>query len=243
MFQNIRQRINVKPINLLLPARETTARWQSSCTNVILQTVTKHTENAMRYIILLFTFLITLSLYSQTEEKLKTIQFGGALNSNAKRATRSICLAPTGFLSLNRHQIELGLGFYPFDYDPSRTIEIESNYKYFPNGREAKFSLFFLANLTYNNSSRNTPNAYNTVHTTHNLLSLMGGYGFELKVMKRAYLAPSINFGIFTEGRKSTSSDENSNYKMFEGFGIDGGIRLHFGYRFSKMLTDSKPEQ
>lgn len=180
----------------------------------------------------IFPCSIVFSSYCQTAEENKEVRFGVALNSGFTATIGELSTAPTGILYVNRHQLELGFDVYPFSFNSPRVFGLALNHKFYPNGIGQRFSLYFTTNLTYTNSFIDHHYIVNNYQTTYNYMSLLGGYGFDLKVLKKAYIGTSLNVGIITNNRKSTNTGASYNYKMFDRFQLDGAIRLNIGYRF-----------
>jgi hypothetical protein len=157
----------------------------------------------------------------------KPNRFGAAVNSSIWDGYRSISIAPTVTYLKGKHQFELGFGLHPFTSDNVRMLSTEFNYKYFPNGIENRFNIYFLTNFTHSNKL-----IRQSLDTRDNYLILTGGYGFQVKVLKNAYFGTNVNIGGLTKSRSSEDPNYNNNQKLFDRYYLSGAIRLNIGYRF-----------
>jgi hypothetical protein len=190
-------------------------------------------------LVIFFLICFSFSLQSQTETNKKERYFGVAINSGASTAPFALSTNPTGVFYINRHQIELGYGLYPFNNEEQRIWGTHLNYKYYPNGIDQRFSLYFITSLTYTQKVENKkfyndigPNPY-IMHYQNKFeyLSLTGGYGFDLKIFKNGYIGTCLNIGLITRSATFellTWPEE----KMFEEYGPNVALRLNIGYRF-----------
>jgi hypothetical protein len=194
----------------------------------------------MNHLIALF-FLIcfSFSLQSQTETNKKEWHFGVAINSGFALSAGALNTNPTGTFYINRHQVELGFGFYPLNTKKSNDLRLmggQLNYKFYPNGIHKRFSLYFMNGLTYTykvgvDKHLHIDDLNQYVITTQNkdkYLSLISGFGFDVKIFKNGYMGSCLNFGLTT----SNSSLELLSTKHFQTIGLNGALRLNIGYRF-----------
>lgn len=199
----------------------------------------------MKLLSLFFLCLLSLNGFSQSKDSDKNYYFGAALNSSISGSTGgSVILAPTGTFYANRHQIEFGVNIYPFVYGKGydNLIGGEINYKYFPNGIKNRFNLYFVASSTYHHDSRsgirydysnypNQPSTY-SYESSNNNINLLGGYGFQLKILQTGYVGTCIQLGAMTSSyHYNNSKGYTSNYNFFRSFDLDGAIKLNVGYR------------
>ena len=189
-------------------------------------------KNSILFICLFSIFNVSAQEKSETSNK----HFGVALNSSILAEIGAVSIAPTGFYYVNKHQVELGFSVHPF-YSSSnaRRLGAELNYKYFPNGIDNRFNLYFSTNLTYTNDyymHENTSANYRYERRT-NYLTLTGGYGFQVSLFKRAYIGTSLNLGVTTCSYEvsGTNSPTYSNSMLGEYY-LDAAVRLNIGYRF-----------
>lgn len=151
--------------------------------------------------------------------------FGGAVNTSITDV--SISFAPTVTYLKRKHQLELGLGLHPFTSNNVRTLSGEFNYKYFPNGVENRFNMYFTSNFTHINRLVNQG-----LDTRDNYLILTGGYGFQLRFFKTAYIGTNVNIGWLTRGRSSEDLQYTQTQNLFENYYWSAAIRFNIGYRF-----------
>lgn len=161
-----------------------------------------------------------------------TRKFGVAINSSLSGVIGEISVAPTGLIYLNKSQLEVGFCLYPFNFSHPRMLGGSLDYKYFPNGIGNRFNLYFNANLNFTNEFIDHNYIINNYQSTYNYLSLTAGYGFQLKILKNAFIGTNLNFGMNTNSRHSTDPQGQYERPLFESFEMDGAIRIDIGYRF-----------
>lgn len=154
-------------------------------------------------------------------------RFGVAVNSSYLGEIESIGIAPTATFIKEKQQIELGFGFHPFTRSYHRMLSTELNYKYFPNGIENNFNLYFIGVFSFINYRISY-----TFDAIHNSLILAGGFGFEYKLLKHAYIGANVNLGYRTESRSAEISNDSFTIDFFDGSYLSGAARVHIGYRF-----------
>ncbi|MGB1003544.1 MAG: hypothetical protein ACPGVC_04905 [Salibacteraceae bacterium] len=168
---------------------------------------------------------ITLSSFGQTENNSKGLGF--ALNTSVNGELSPVKLVPSVVYFKNKNQFELGVGFNPFGRYSQKLISTEFNYKYFPNGYDKKFNMFLIAHASYVKSIGST---YYT--TIYHYIFLTGGYGFELKPFKNAYIGTNVSLGAFTYGKQSEIPYQAfQSQRLFEELGTTLSFQLSFGYR------------
>jgi len=195
----------------------------------------------MNHLIVFFALLcFSFSSYCQTESKKKERHFGLAINSGVAISALAININPTGIFYINRHQVELGFGLYPVNVRTSIDELIWSghlNYKYYPSGINKRFSSYMVTSLSYTQKEggyvMNYPLGQTDYfifgHNKFRYISLTGGYGFDIKILKNGYIGSALNVGVFTAG---TGFQSSALRKLFEEFGLDVAFRLNIGYRF-----------
>ncbi|MDG1333499.1 MAG: hypothetical protein P8P74_14280 [Crocinitomicaceae bacterium] len=180
--------------------------------------------------------LFSISLVSaQEESKAQDKHYGFAINSSLSGTLNSLSVAPTGFLYVNKHQLELGLAIHPGRISSNnRNLGVEFNYKYFPNGIANRFNMYFTTNLTLTNQHYEQNYSGYRYERRTNFLNLTGGYGFQVSLFKKAYVGTSLNVGVMTCRDNIKNSYGYSNYvsPMFNEFYLDAAVRLNIGYRF-----------
>lgn len=116
-----------------------------------------------------------------------------------------------------------------------RKLGAEFNYKYFPNGLDNRFNLYFVTNLALTNTFyESVTYYYDAISQSRNHLSLMGGSGFQIKLFGKAYIRSRFNLGAMTYSSKTVIEGGYPSYfrPMFENVYLDGVIRVNIGYRF-----------
>ena len=174
------------------------------------------------------------SVFGQENANPTEKHFGVAINSSILGEVGSVSFAPTATYYQNKHQFELGFAIHPFDMQFSRRLGADFSYKYFPNGIDNRFNLYFTTNLTLTNEYREYTNYYSGRYESNmNFVSLTGGYGFQVKLFGGAYIGTSLNLGVRTCSTKvTTGSNYNYSSPMFDEYYLDGALRLNIGYRF-----------
>ncbi|MFK7784211.1 MAG: hypothetical protein AB8B56_03795 [Crocinitomicaceae bacterium] len=192
-------------------------------------------KNSVLFICLFSIF----NLFAQEESKTVDKHFGAAINSSLMGDLWSFTIAPTGFFYINKHQIELGFAFHPFYHSGDRNLGGELNYKYFPNGIDKIFNMYFVTNFTYTNQywEKKIPNQSTGIPYSYerntDFLTLTGGYGFQVKFLKNAYVGTNFTLGVTTFSRRVDSSTSTSyRIPMFGEYYLDGALRFNVGYRF-----------
>lgn len=176
-------------------------------------------------------------VFAQEESTLSNKHFGVAVNSSIIAEMGAVTIAPTAFFYVNKHQIDLGFAIHPFYVSrTARRLGAELNYRYFPNGIDKRFNLYFLANLTYTNEYYDftSPTHFFGYEQKTNFLTFTGGSGFQLSLFKKAYIGTSLNLGVTTCSSKSISSGTGTSYgtPMLGEYYFDAAVRLNVGYRF-----------
>lgn len=155
--------------------------------------------------------------------------FGFALNSSYNNQLNVIGMAPTVLYYSGNSQFELGAGMNPFSLKNQRMLSGEFNYKYFPNGRNNKYNIYFIMSCAYANQLKKT-----YFPSTYQYLFLAGGYGFQVKIVDDLNLGTNLNLGTFTEGKHSENPyiEQLGAQKMFDNLGMHIGFQVNLSYRF-----------
>ena len=170
----------------------------------------------------------TASYFSFAQKSDDTGSFGISINSSFNGELYPIRIIPSLTYFRGRSQLELGFGMHPFIRKDQRILSCDFNYKYYPNGTNDKFNLYFLTHLAYVNNKRDS-----YFPTTYNYLFLNGGYGLEINPFKNAYFGTNISIGTFTFKKDSTNPyDTFTSTKLFKEFGFELGFQFNIGYRF-----------
>ncbi len=180
----------------------------------------------MKQILFTTFIIIAFTCFSQTD-KVKG-RFGCAVNSSLLEYSQSVGIAPTATYFKNNHQLELGIGIHPFEALNVRIISLELNYMYFANGISNRFNLYFITNFT--SSNKRFRSLYDEIN--YNYLILTGGYGFQFRILKDAYVGTDINAGGLTRSKTSDNPNYLSSESFFHRIYLTGMIRLNIGYRF-----------
>lgn len=179
----------------------------------------------------MFVIIISNLGYSQDTSSVKG-RFGVVVNTSIDGVIGEWSFAPTGLFYYNKHQIELGLCIYPFNFSTPRMIGGALSYKYFPNGISNRFNMFLSADFNLTNEFSPKHIYYNNYERTYNYFSILGGYGFEVKFLKNAFIGTSFNFGINFNSLITDDPSIDYDRKLFEEYELDGAFRFNIGYRF-----------
>ena len=178
--------------------------------------------------------LITLILLSplvhqaQISDSKTTGKLGVSFNTGFNGELYSLLATPGLAYLEGNSQLELGLGFNPFDRANQTLLSGEVNYKYFPNGLEQKFNLYFVTQLAIIHNQRNT-----YYPATYNYLFLDAGYGFQIKLFDGAYLGTNVKMGTFTFNKTSENPYEGfRSMGFFDETGLNLEFQLHLNYYF-----------
>ncbi len=177
-----------------------------------------------------FIFAMCSILNAQNEETTK--HFGTTINTSISSAGVFLFIPSITYYK-NKSQFELGAGSQFFlSYNVRNVFGTEFNYRYFVNGIDNRFNLYFITNLTYAQYKNNKTYSYTRKSS---YLILTGGYGFQFNLFKRAYIGTCLNLGIQTF--KNDYSPDFYNYNspdLFRNFQTGAAIRMNVGYRFTK---------
>jgi hypothetical protein len=176
--------------------------------------------------------LASLSFAQNSAMKKAPLQFGIAVNSCLSGVIGEVSIAPTGLMYINNHQLEIGLCLYPYNFRYPRMLGASLDYKYFPNGIDNRFNLYFVTHLNFTNEYIDHNYIINNYQTTYNYLALTVGYGFQVKLFDKAYIGTSLSFGVNTNSNINTDPQSQYERPMFESFEMDGTVQLNIGYRF-----------
>ncbi|MEO9476238.1 MAG: hypothetical protein ABJG41_11910 [Cyclobacteriaceae bacterium] len=175
--------------------------------------------------------LISLILFAPLAHHAQTsVENGGkwsvALNTGFNGELYAFQATPSLGYFKNNSQLELGLGFNPFDRVDQTLLSGDINYKYFPNGIAQKFNLYFITQLSIIHNQRNT-----YYPATYNYLFMNAGYGFQIKLFEGAYLGTNVKIGTFTYNKTSENPYEGFHSTAFfdeAGFILDFQIHLNY---------------
>lgn len=178
-----------------------------------------------------YIFIILMSaipFFTSAQKTDSTGSFGFTINSSFNGELYPIRIVPSVAYFKEKSQFELGFGIHPFIRKDQKTLSIEFNYKYFPNGTNNKYNLYFITRFSYVNNKRDS-----YYPTTYNYLFLNGGYGLEINPFKGAYLGTNISIGTFTYSKNAENPYNTfAPKKLFEAFGFDLAFQFNIGYRF-----------
>ncbi len=176
-----------------------------------------------------------LSYYSKVNDKIKVqfkSHFGVASNVHLLMAAKIYALvnSPSILYYQGNHQVEIGY-LHSITSDPDRKIGgAMFNYKFYPNGMQNRFNMYFMANLTYLRLNKKAVWYLNKNEKQHQL-HIMGGYGIQVNLFKGVYMGTGLNIGSYTYNRIS-EDDKVEDLKLFHRTYWTGGLRLNIGYRF-----------
>ncbi|MEQ8471397.1 MAG: hypothetical protein RIC35_09430 [Marinoscillum sp.] len=180
----------------------------------------------IRFMLIILILLIPMVHHAQTSAAENTGQWGVVLNAGFNGELGAFQATPSLAYLKGNSQFELGLGFNPFDRTDQTLLSGDMNYKYFPNGMERKFNLYFITQLSIIHNQRNT-----YYPATYNYLFLNAGYGFQINLFKDAYLGTNVKIGTFTYNKASDNPYEGFRTTDFfdeTGFNLD--LQLHLSY-------------
>ncbi len=180
------------------------------------------------YLIILFINLIPLLSQAQANDEEDSRKLGFVINTGFNGELYALQVAPSVFYGNEKSQFEFGIGFNPINRVEETFLSGEINHKYFPNGTNRKYNLYFITRLSFVHNERNT-----YYPATYNYLFLYGGYGFQIKLFEGAYLGTNISMGAFSFNKNSQNPYEGfSKSAFFDEIGMGLETQLHIGYRF-----------
>lgn len=182
----------------------------------------------IRSILIIQILLFPVVLQAQIRDVANSGKLGASLNTCFIGELGAVQTTP-GLAYLKGHnQFELGMGFNPLDRADQTLLSGDINYKYFPNGMERKFNLYFVAQLAIIHNQRNT-----YYPATYNYLFLNAGYGFQIKLFESAYLGTNVKIGTFTYNKSSENPYEGfHSTDFFDKTGANLEFQLHLNYYF-----------
>lgn len=181
-----------------------------------------------RFILIILILWFPLAHQAQTSNAENSGKLGLVLNTGYNGELYAFQAIPSLAYFKNNNQFELGLGFNPFDRADQTLLSGNINYKYFPNGIEQKFNLYFVTHLAIIHNQRNT-----YYPATYNYLFLNAGYGFQIKLFEGVSLGTNLKMGTFTYNKNSENLYEGFRSTGFfdeTGFNLD--FHLHLNYFF-----------
>lgn len=171
-----------------------------------------------------------LSFTSEAQSSESSGKLGFVLNSSLNSELLSIRLVPSLSYTKGKNQLELGLGVYPFNRDRQTALSCEFNHKYYPNGFDNKYNMYFMTSTAYFSNRLKT-----FYPATYNYLFLNAGYGFEVQPIPSAgfYMGTNMTIGLFTYSKQSDITHVVfQNQAMFQKFGYNLAFQVNVGYRF-----------
>jgi len=180
------------------------------------------------YIILLLILMIPFVNQAQSTPRDNNGKFGFVLNAGFNGELYALQVAPSIAYSKDINQFEFGIGWNPFDRGDQTLLSGELNYKYFPNGTDQKYNLYLFTQLAFVQNHRDT-----YYPATYNYLFLTGGYGFQVKLLERAYLGTDIGLGAFSFSKRSENPyDGFSEIAFLTDIEMCLEAQIHICYRF-----------
>jgi hypothetical protein len=180
-----------------------------------------------RSLLIILNLLFPLVPHAQTSDDAENSgKLGLVLNTGFNGELYAFQAIPSLAYFKNNNQFELGLGFNPFDRADQTLLSGNINYKYFPNGIEQKFNLYFVTHLAIIHNQRNT-----YYPATYNYLFLNAGYGFQIKLFEGVYLGTNLKMGTFTYYKTSENPYEGFHSTGFfdeTGFNLDFQLQLNY---------------
>lgn len=177
---------------------------------------------------LLILLICTIHIFSQAQSSQLSNNFGFALNSSLNSEVSPVRLIPSLTYTQEKSQVELGIGIHPFIDKDQTILSGDFHYKYFPNGMEKKFNMYFISCFSYIYNSRDT-----YYPSTYNYFFLNGGYGFDLNPFANFHMGTNISIGAFTYSKKSDVPNIIfASKKLFDIVGYHLAFQFYVGYRF-----------
>ncbi|MBR9917511.1 hypothetical protein GYB29_07485 [bacterium] len=162
------------------------------------------------------------------QDSKKSVKLGVAVNSDFNTELRTYSLSPTLIYLKNKSQYELGMGLNPLDLSQQRILSTELNHKFFPNGMENKYRLYFVSQLKYAKQLRK-----NYFNSTYNYLFLNAGYGLNVNPSEKFYLSTDVKAGIFSFSNESENPfPAVKEQSLFEEIGFNLTFGFNLGYLF-----------
>jgi hypothetical protein len=182
----------------------------------------------IRSILIIQILLFPVVLQAQKTDTENTGELGFSLNTAFNDELYTFLATPSLAYLKGSSQFELGMGFNPFDRADQTLLSGDINYKYFPNGIDRKFNLYFVSQLAIIHNQRNT-----YYPATYNYLFLNAGYGFQIKLFDGAYLGTNVKMGTFTYNKSSINPYEGfQSTGFFDETGFNLDFQLHLNYFF-----------
>lgn len=152
--------------------------------------------------------------------------YGANINSSINGELYAVMLTPCFTYTKGKSQLEFGVGLNLNERQEQSLWSSELNYKFYPNGMDNKFDLYFLTQFAYLNRTQ-----HSYYPADYNYLFVNGGYGFEIKVHKKIYLGSQLSVGAFSFSRISENPYLDLS-NMFEEIGFSLAFQVNAGYRF-----------
>jgi len=182
----------------------------------------------IRSILIIQILLFPIVLQAQQKDVANTDKLGFSLNTGFNGELGAFQATPSLAYLKGNSQFELGVGFNPFDRADQTLLNGDINYKYFPNGIDRKFNLYFITQLSIIHNQRNT-----YYRATYNYLFLNAGYGFQIKLFDGGYLGTNVKMGTFTFNKSSTNPYEGfRSTDFFDKTGFNLDFQMHLNYFF-----------
>lgn len=179
-------------------------------------------------ILLLILATVATTTHSNAQGADSTKAFGASIGARYNGELAALQIGPSAIYTSGKNQFEVGLGMNPFSRGFQQLFSTELNYKWFPNGTEKKFSMYFISELSHVFKKRET-----YFLTTYNYWFLNGGYGVQIKSTERLSIGTNMTFGVFTFNRQSDIPYEPfTQQKLFEELGYNVGFQFNVGYLF-----------
>lgn len=190
-------------------------------------------------------FLLLTASFAVGQEEDRTIRWG--LNIDARttpfwylyyQSGSPISLFVTA--SSKKHQFDFGPQFYLNSFNFGHRVGIGLQYRYYPNGNTNRFNSYLTPSIFYTNDKDQREGNYNgnyAIRTSKsNLGSIGGGYGIELKLSRKLYIASDVRI-LYSYGRYKYSEEypdvptENTeiNYALNS---FDFVLGINLGVRF-----------
>ncbi len=171
--------------------------------------------------------LLLVSAFGKAQSITKNQGFG-VLTGSTYSTEFPFLLSPGVLYYFGSHQLELGLTFNPFNRYYQRSIGSSLSYKYYPNQRSTKFSLYFLTQVGYQQND-----IYNYYQTTKQYLHGNAGYGFEVQGYAGLFMGTHLSFGLYSDRMVSElPTDAFHDCGFFTDWDYGVSFQFMLGYRW-----------
>ena len=171
-----------------------------------------------------------MSLFAQDETASKEKHFGVSISSNYLSGLGTIPIGSSVFYFQNNHQFELGFGYHLAEMSFQRKFGGEFHYKYFKNGIDNRFNVFYLASASVTRNYRHRSMFSGDIRRKELDLGLLAGFGCQVKLSDRMFIGASLSAGVSTYSIDAVN--DHYSREMFQYYNFERAVRINIGYRF-----------